>query len=96
MDATDPAGSDVRLIGRLRWRCRRGMKELDLLLRRYLDEEFSSATAADQNAFCRLLDCQDPTLYAYCMGNERPPSDDICSLIDRITRAPAWERQIGG
>jgi antitoxin CptB len=30
-------------IGKLRWRCRRGMRELDVLLSRYLDEEYRTA-----------------------------------------------------
>ena len=75
--------------GRLRWRCRRGMKELDILLSRYLDERFCAASAEEQEAFRRLLEIQDPLLYAYCLGQDRPP-EHLAVLIDRITaRAPA-------
>jgi antitoxin CptB len=35
-------------IGRLRWRCRRGMKELDVLLTRYVDEHYAQASSEDQ------------------------------------------------
>ena len=60
-------------IGRLRWRCRRGMKELDLLLTRFVDEEYAAAAPAQQAAFRQLLDAQDPLLQAYFLGREPPP-----------------------
>jgi len=71
-------------LGRLRWRCRRGMKELDVLLTRYVDERFAAAPAAEQQAFERLLDAQDPVLYAYCLGQTPVPAH-LESLIRRIT-----------
>jgi len=39
------AATDPGELGKLRWRCRRGMKELDVLLARYMDERFCSASA---------------------------------------------------
>jgi len=74
--------------GRLRWRCRRGMKELDLLLTRYLDERYGAASVQEQEAFRGLLETQDPVIYAYCLGSERPP-EHLADLIVRITaRSP--------
>ena len=70
--------------GRLRWHCRRGMKELDILLARYLDERFAAAPPQEQEAFRRLLEIQDPLIYAYCLGSERPP-EHLAVLIGRIT-----------
>jgi antitoxin CptB len=70
--------------GRLRWRCRRGMKELDILLSRYMDERFRAASPQEQDAFRRLLEFQDPAIYAYCLGSERPP-EHLAVLIERIT-----------
>jgi antitoxin CptB len=74
--------------GRLRWRCRRGMKELDLLLTRYMDERYGAAPATEQAAFRGLLEAQDPVIYAYCLGQERPP-EHLADLIERITAAPS-------
>ena len=71
-------------LGRLRWRCRRGMKELDLLLARYLDRHFCSASIREQEAFRQLLETQDPVLHAYCLGSEAPPPQ-FAALIERIT-----------
>ena len=75
-------------VGRLRWRCRRGMIELDILLARYMDERFSTASAQEQEAFRGLLEIQDPVIYAYCLGQERPP-EHLAVLIERITASPS-------
>jgi len=72
-------------LGKLRWRCRRGMKELDVLLTRYVEEEYREASHAQQETFRQLLDAPDPVIYAYCVGQERPPTDLLSSLIERIT-----------
>jgi antitoxin CptB len=78
-------------LGRLRWRCRRGMKELDVLLTRYVEERFAGASLEEQAAFRRLLEAQDPVIYGYCLGQERPP-EDLSALIKRITCASPAER----
>ena len=75
---------DPEELGRLRWRCRRGMKELDLLLARYVEQRFCGASKAEQEAFRRLLDSEDTALYGYCLGSEPPPAR-FAELIDRIT-----------
>ncbi len=72
-------------IGKLRWRCRRGMKELDVLLTRYVEEDYAAAAPADQAAFRELLEFQDPLIHAYCLGRERPPTPALSALIERIT-----------
>ena len=80
-------------LGRLRWRCRRGLKELDVLLTRYVEEEFVNAPAAHQRAFRELLEASDPLIYAYCLGQEPPPTAELSALIERITgRAPDARR----
>ena len=74
--------------GRLRWRCRRGMKELDILLARYMDERFGAAPPQEQEAFRGLLEISDPLIYAYCLRSERPP-EHLAVLIERITAHPS-------
>ena len=77
--------------GKLRWRCRRGMKELDILLTRYVDERYGTAQPEEQQAFQLLLETQDPVIYAYCLGQEPPPAH-LAALIERITANPPAER----
>ena len=68
----------------MRWRCRRGMRELDVLLARYVDERFCGASCGEQDAFRELLETQDTDLYAFCLGSQPPPAR-FATLIERIT-----------
>lgn len=86
------SGVDARELGKLRWRCRRGIRELDTLLTQYLDEQFAAAPAADQDAFRRLLDSHDRLIYAYCLGLEPPPTVELRALVDRITTRSFGDR----
>ena len=72
-------------IGKLRWRCRRGMRELDVLLTRYVDEQYRDAAPAFQAAFRQLLDSQDPLIYSWFLGRLAPPSPLLGELIGQIT-----------
>ncbi len=83
MVAPPPAAED-RDLGKLRWRCRRGMKELDVLLERYVAERFRGASKPEQDAFLRLLETEDTALYGYCLGQQLPPAEFV-ALIARIT-----------
>ncbi len=54
--------ADLPAKGLLRWRCRRGMRELDAALLAYLENHFDQAPLSEQRAFCDLLDIPDPEL----------------------------------
>jgi antitoxin CptB len=71
--------------GRLRWRCRRGMRELDVLLTRYVEEEYPTAAPEHQAAFQRLLELQDPVIHAYFLGREAPADAMLADVIARVT-----------
>jgi antitoxin CptB len=57
---------------RLRWRCRRGMRELDQLLGWYLEARYPGATKEDKAAFAALLEQPDPELWAWLTGAALP------------------------
>ena len=71
-------------VRRLRWRCRRGAKELDLLLLRYLERVYPLATAAEQAGFERLLEAQDPDLAAWLYGRSACPDPELATLVAAI------------
>jgi antitoxin CptB len=70
---------------KLRWRCRRGMKELDVLLQGYLERYYDTASVEEQRLFAELLELQDPQLYAYCIGLELPSDPAVADVIRKIT-----------
>jgi len=69
---------------RLRWRCRRGTREMDLLLLRFLERGYPQLSARDQSLFGDLLDEADPDLYAWITGHAEPVNPDYLSLIEKI------------
>lgn len=75
-------------LGMLRWRCRRGMKELDVALQGYLEKHYAAASAAEQRTFAELVELQDPQLYAYLLGREVPSNPVVATVIDKIRAAP--------
>ncbi len=74
--------------GRLRWRCRRGMKELDLLLLRWLERRYADATPASRAAFLRLLEAQDPDLVAWLLKGEPAPDAPMQAVVDELLALP--------
>jgi antitoxin CptB len=84
-----PAADAPQLLARLRWRCRRGMRELDVVLGRYLDQHYPHASPTERRAFEALLDEQDPQLFAYVMGRESPSDTDQINVIARLSHTAA-------
>ena len=73
--------------GRLRWRCRRGMRELDAVLVRFLETEFESLGPAEKAGFAAILELPDPTIHAYLLGRREPEEPDVAAVIAALRRA---------
>jgi antitoxin CptB len=71
-------------MGRLRWRCRRGMKELDVLLERFAEQVLPQASAGECRVFAELLELPDPVLAGYLLGGESPPEPHLAEAVGRI------------
>ena len=56
----------------LEWRCRRGMKELDLLLVRYLRRRYETAPSDERDAFAEFLELPDPDIARYLIAGDVP------------------------
>jgi antitoxin CptB len=74
---------------RLRWRCRRGMRELDQLLVRYLDRAWRQSSNEDRAVFLTLLDTEDDKLWRWFMGHDSPTDAALDTLVQRIRSLPA-------
>lgn len=72
---------------RLRWRCRRGMRELDRLFERYLDRGWSSAPESERGVFRLLLEVEDDKLWRWFMGHDVPDAA-FAPMVERIRSLP--------
>jgi antitoxin CptB len=78
------AEADARWLARLRWRCRRGMLENDLILERFLDARGASLTAADVAALDVLLDLSDNELWDILSGRMEPADVSLLPLVEYL------------
>jgi len=78
---------DVEL-KKLRWRCRRGMRELDQLLDRWLERQWRQSPTAERTVFLRLLDTEDDTLWRWFLGHEVSSDVEIAALVEKVRNVP--------
>ena len=69
---------------RHQWRCRRGIRELDLLLRRFLEQGYDRLSHEEKWMFEHLLDQNDPDLLAWLMGNSDSTQENARRLVAEI------------
>jgi len=74
----------VENLQKLAWRCRRGTKELDVLMQKYLNEYYQSASNDLQLAFEQMLEMQDPELYDLLIGRQPSEDQNINKVIEYI------------
>ena len=79
----------TRIDGRLRWRCRRGTRELDLVLDRFLTAAGAALDEDTRQGLERLLDRPDQDLLDWVAGRSAPPDPGLAALVDRIRAASA-------
>ena len=71
-------------MSRLRWRCRRGMKELDMLLLAYVDNSYDASGLFGQQAFRRLLSMPDPDILDLLTGKLIADDKHLANVIERL------------
>ena len=69
---------------KLAWRCRRGTKELDVLMHKFFDKYYLTASPELQRAFESMLDMQDPELYDLIIGRQESRDQYINQVIEHI------------
>ena len=80
---------------RLLWRCRRGMKELDVLLERYVWLRLSDASSEERQVLTRLLELPDPLLSDYLFGHAAAPEPLMARLVAAIRGATPGHAGMG-
>lgn len=87
LPAQGPTSSDAEKIAviepSLRWQCRRGMLELDVIFNRFLESGYGKLSAEQREQFAVLLQEPDPDLFAWLMGYDTAKSEfkEIVQLI---------------
>ena len=84
--ATDTGNPDVP--ADLRWQCRRGMLELDLILNNFIDNGLGSLADDERATFEHVLSYPDQTLYDLLLGNTVSADRKVAGLVQRIRSVP--------
>jgi antitoxin CptB len=66
------------------WRCRRGVRELDVLLDRYLKAQYLQLNTVQKEAFERLLEEQDPLIMDWLFMKSHPKDKGILFIINQL------------
>jgi len=74
----------MRSFEKLRWRCRRGVVELDILLLHFLENGYLQASDDEQAQFVELLAWEDDELLAVLVGGKAPETQGFDGLIGKI------------
>lgn len=74
---------------RLRWSCRRGMRELDLWLLDFLDHRYWALTLKEQAIFSQLLEFPDQTLFEWLLDTAQPTDPELRQIIEKIRDSSA-------
>ena len=68
-------------INRIKWKCRRGMREIDLLLRQFSKNSIKNLSNNDISLFDEILDYDDQKLYDFIFKNQPIGNKDHESFI---------------
>lgn len=71
---------------RYKWQCRRGLKEVEVVLEPYLEEFFVSDSPEEQALFGRLLECQDADLFEWFMRRSHAPDEELDAFVDTLLK----------
>jgi antitoxin CptB len=74
-------------LNRLRWRCRRGMLENDLILARFLEARGAGLSEGEVAALDRLLDLADNELWDLLAGRAEPDDPALAPLVALLRTA---------
>lgn len=82
-----PTSMPQQVDSALRWRCRRGMLELDILFNQFLDSQYVGISDAEKNTFEQLLDYPDQLLFDLFLGHQTSSDPNVSQLIQRIRQS---------
>lgn len=72
---------------RLLWRCRRGIREMDILLESFMEKYYPDLSDEDKRIFESFLDETDPDILNWIMGRTEPENQAYKPLLE-ILQSP--------
>lgn len=76
--------NDSEAMRRLRWKCRRGMLELDLILEGFVEGGYTSLSEQQRETFDRLLAQDDPVLHSWFMRQSVPEDKELAAMVEYV------------
>ncbi len=74
----------MKNLERVRWRSRRGLLELDIVLGRFIEAHYAQLNEAEQQMFEVLLDMPDNPLWDMIAGRQEATQDEQQALLEKI------------
>lgn len=71
-------------LDRVRWRCRRGLMELEIILDHFLQAHYATLSEAEHAAFNELLTYQDADLWSLVSGETNEAEETKSQLINLL------------
>lgn len=78
--------AELSELSRIKWRCRRGMLELDILLSQFVEKEYETLSKDQSVVFDALLDYPDQVLYDLLLEKMRPSDKAVSELVRAIRK----------
>ena len=69
---------------KLLWRCRRGVKELDVVFTKFVDSSYDGLNEQQKQAFSKLLDIEDPVILSYMLRQTVPNDAEMASIVEIV------------
>ena len=74
----------MKNLERVRWRARRGLLELDIVLGHFIEVYYANLTEAEREAFEALLDMPDTHLWDMISGKQQATQATQCALLEKM------------
>ena len=72
---------------KLKWRSRRGLRELDLLFRNFIQKYWDQLTPEEFEIYARVVGLEDQPLFDYIFKNVRRGNDEVEAFIDQYIKS---------
>ena len=77
----------MKELERMRWRCRRGLLELDIVLGRFIEQRYPEMNNEQRVVFDELLDLPDTELWDLIADRKKPAYARQCVVLEWIKEA---------